>query len=678
MASPDQEKKDKTETPMFAEVLFAKPIGKNKDLLTYEIPKYSKIGQIVEAPVRKRKEKGIVFRILDKKPDFKTRPIERIIENAPHLSLWQIELIKWIADYYFCPQSRALKLFLPIAFIKKKTIKPWIEEKTVHESSKMRHKLTLQQQEVLKNFQETDKKITLLHGITGSGKTEIYLHAADQALEKGQQVLILIPEISLTPQTVQRFQDHFQEKIAVIHSQLTDKQKEREWLSIYKQEAKIIIGSRSALFAPYQNLGLIIVDEEHEPSYKQDQSPRYNTVDVAKKMSELLDIKILLGSATPSLESYYQAKQGTYHLLKLKNRAKDGTRLPTVNIVDLREEIKKRNFSIFSELLQKKLTQKLGNKEQSILFLNRRGAASAIICRSCGFVSRCSNCETALTYHKKLSTEDIIFNAERLVCHHCGRIERVPEICPNCESPYIRYIGVGTQRIESELEKNFPQSKVLRADRDTVFKKDQFKTIYLAFKNHEADILVGTQMIALGLHLPKVSLVGVILAELTLTLPNFRSSERTFQLLTQVAGRAGRGEKAGEVIIQSYLPNHYVIQKAASHDYEGFYEVEIEFRKTLGYPPFTQLIRLTFSHKNERKCREESHKIFTEFKKLDPENDYEITLYPAFIPRLQNNYRWHILINGKEPTQLLKKILPHLSEEIKENLKIDVDPISTI
>ncbi len=368
----------------YAEILLPQRIGPDLNTLTYQIPEneeYSR-GELVEVPLRNRSAKGIIYKLHNKKPTYNTKEIVKKVENAPHLAEWQLELMDWIADYYFAPLFKALRLFLPASFVKKKRIKELLpqEEKTFE--LKFKHTLSKEQNTALETIRKTKKSVCLLHGITGSGKTEIYLHTVEECLTSKKQVLILIPEIALTPQTRQRFEDHFNEKTVAIHSKLTPKQKEQAWQSIYQGEAKIIIGSRSAIFAPFQNLSHIIIDEEHDSCYKQDQSPRYNTLDVAKKMAELLGIKIIMGSATPSLESYYEAKQGKYELLELKERpTKENLSLPKAKIVDLRDEIKAKNFSIFSEELQKELQKKLEQKEQTILFLNRRGAASAVICR---------------------------------------------------------------------------------------------------------------------------------------------------------------------------------------------------------------------------------------------------------------------------------------------------------
>ena len=667
----------------YAEVLLPQKIGKDKDVLTYSVPSeiQVKIGQLVEVPLSDKTVKGIIFNLTNQKPPFKTKPVIKVIEKAPHLQAWQVELIKYISDYYFCPLFKSLKLFLPVNILKNKKISDAVYEDDQIAAVRKNNTLTENQAKVIKAFLASEKQITLLHGITGSGKTEIYIRIAADQIARGNQVLMLVPEIALTPQTLNRFNNVFPNQSALIHSKLTSKEKKDQWLKIQKGEPKIIIGSRSALFAPFNKLGLIIMDEEHEPSFKQDQSPRYNTLDIAKKIAEFLNIKILLGSATPSLESYHQAVSGNYGLLELNERVQfnGGTALPATTVIDLREEIKKSNFSIFSDVLRYKLDQILKRREQSILFINRRGAASAVICRECGYIVKCNHCEVSMTYHKKISVENGTYNAERLICHHCGKIDKVPVACPKCESHFIRYIGLGTQKVEEEINKAFPLAKTIRADSDTVQKKDDFKNIYLAFKNHEADILIGTQMIGKGLHLPKVNLVGVMLADLSLTIPDFRSHERTFQLITQVAGRAGRENMTGEVVIQTYMPDNYAIQMASRHDFKEFYKKEILIREKMGYPPFNKLIKITFKDFSEKKCIQKSANIFEKLKILnetEPEfkdEKLQITHYPALITKLRGRYRWNILITGKSPEILLKKIAPLLDIP---DISIDIDPIS--
>lgn len=665
---------------LYAEILLPKKIGPTDKTLTYTIPKNKevfRIGQLVEIPLRDRREKGIIVNIHNKKPSYPTKEILHIVPNAPHLNEWQIQLINWIADYYFAPLFKSLRLFLPVTFLKKKKLKALMPEETEllqKMELKFKHALSKEQKDAINLIKKSDKKLFLVHGITGSGKTEIYLHMVEESIKAGKQVLILIPEIALTPQTCQRFQDHFHEKTVSIHSQLTPKQKEQAWQSIHKGEAKIIIGSRSALFAPFQNLNVIIIDEEHDHCYKQDQSPRYDARKVARKIADILDIKVIMGSATPSLETYHQAKNGDVELIELSSRpTKNNVSLPKAKIIDLRDELKKKNFSIFSEDLQKLIQQKLEAKEQIILFLNRRGAASAVICRTCGYVVKCPNCEIPMTYHRKITIEDGIYDAERLICHHCGLIEKPPVDCPECKSHYIRYIGLGTQRVEEEIGKLFPMARALRADRDTTQKRDQFKQIYESFKKGEADILIGTQMIAIGLHFPKVNLVGIILADAGLTIPDFRSSERTFQLITQVAGRSGR-EEEGKVIIQTYLPNHYALQSAANHDYHGFYQKEISLRQELTQPPFSKLAKITFKDPNNKKALNRTLKVFTELEELNTaqQNSHEINYFPALIPRLHNQYRWHILISGNNPSKLLR----HVSDF--HGGAVDIDPLTSV
>lgn len=671
------------DTEKYAEVLLFRKMGKDMDTLTYSVPADMAAGpgKMVEIPLRNRPVKGVIYNIHNNKPPYKTREIIKIVENAPHLQKWQLTLLDWISDYYFCPKFRALRLFVPVSIVRKKRnlnkLPPPADEGPY--TLKFKHTPSDEQEKVIKRFNQTEKRISLLHGITGSGKTEIYMQIVEDILKKGRQVLILIPEISLSPQMQKRFEDRFQEQTRVIHSKLTLKQKEEAWLSIARGDTRIVIGSRSALFAPFNNLGVIVIDEEHDYSYKQDQSPRYHAVTVAEQMAELLNIKVIMGSATPSVESYHYAKNGLYELLTLTRRPQKGSSLPQTVIVDLRREIMKKNFSIFGTDLQETLTEKLRKGEQCILFLNRRGAASAVICRVCGHVCNCPNCDLPMTYHKKFSVEERIFDAERLICHHCGLTDKVPVSCPSCKSPYIKYIGLGTQRVEEELKKAYPDAVILRADRDTTAHRDGFKRIFETFRNNKADILVGTQMIAFGLHLPKVNLVGIVLADMGLTLPDFRSGEKTFQLITQVAGRAGR-ESAGTAIIQTYLPDNYAIRAAARHDYTGFFEQEIGMRRESGMPPFNKLVKLTIKDKNNGKCLDKTERLVTELKKQSATTDtsnspaISINYYPALIPRLNGIYRWHILLSGQKPSYILKQ----LPSSLLDNVIVDVDPSSTV
>lgn len=693
---------------LYAEILLPQKMHGASDTLTYAIPDENpqefQIGQLVEMPLRNKKIRGVIWNIHDRKPSFFTKPLDRIIDNSIHLNAQQITLAKHISEYYLCPMHKVIKLFFPAtAFTRKKSLEeiPPIEKNNFQEAHL---ELTVEQQKALEKIKKSSKSTILLHGVTGSGKTEIYRRLTLEAVKEGQQVLMLVPEISLTPQTVKNFEKQFGKNIAVIHSKLSAKKKSNYLYNIYRKNIQIVIGSRSAIFAPFQNLGLIIIDEEHEDSYKQDQAPRYHTREIAEKICVLKSeatstnnqtsqnsnksvtpIKLILGSATPSIESYYKAKSGQYELVEMPSRIPHLNRtesLPKIHLIDLRDELKKKNYSIFSELLQLKIAANLANKQQTILFLNRRGAASAVICRDCGHVESCPDCEVALTYHSRISVENSILPKQRLICHHCGKIYPIPTTCRNCKSSLIKYIGLGTQKIEEEILKLFPSARVMRADKDTTKKHGDFEQIYHAFHNHEADILIGTQMIGKGLHLPQVTLVGIVLADTTLTIPDFRSAEKTFQLLTQVAGRSGR-EKPGEVVIQTYLPNHYAIQNTLHHDYQSFYQNELINRQENHYPPFNKLLKLTIEDTDQQKAYFYSHQLFKDLEqakeKLHSEGNNlidQINVFPALLPKLRNKYRWQILLGGINPQQFLKNF--SYLKPLRNDIKIDVDPLHTI
>ena len=441
----------------------------------------------------------------------------------------------------------------------------------------------------------------LLHGVTGSGKTEIYQQALAHALEQGKGAIVLVPEISLTPQTVERFKARFssgklQTLVAVLHSHLSAGERHDEWHKIRQGRARIVIGARSAIFAPVEPLGLIIVDEEHETSYKQEEAPRYHARDVAIMRGQMENAVVVLGSATPSLESFYNCKRGKFSLLELPERV-DNQKMPHVRVVDMRQAAhKEKGTPLFSPQLKEAINQRLDRGEQTILFLNRRGYSTSLQCPKCGFVCNCPNCSLALTFHRQ---------EQKLACHICGHTEKVPLVCPNekCKNPAIRFSGTGTQRVEETLAKLFPKARIQRMDADTMKRKDDYRKVLGDFRAGKIDILVGTQMIAKGLHFPNVTLVGIIYADLALHQPDFRAGERTFQLLTQVAGRAGRGDVEGEVFVQAFAPFHPAIQYARRHDFNGFYEQEIEFREQLKYPPFSRIALLTLKGRNEEKVK---------------------------------------------------------------------------
>ncbi len=676
---------------LYAEILLPRKMSGSQETLTYVIPPEleGKInrGNLVEIPLKNNLIRGIVWQIHNLKPLFKTRPIARTIDDFFGLTDIQLDLLKYISRQHFCPLYKVLKLFYPVNVFsrkrEKKVEKPPLDDFTAPLTQLT---LTAEQEKALQQINESSSGRFLLHGITGSGKTEIYRRLTSKLLKQEQQVLILIPEISLTPQTVNNFEKQFGKNIAILHSRLTPAEKIDYLTNIARGHYQIIIGSRSAIFAPFPNLGLIIIDEEHEDSYKQDQAPRYHAREIAEKIAEIMaarktPIKVINGSATPSVETYFQALAGQLELVEMPSRIphKTATRaLPTIHLVDLREEMRKKNYSIFSELLQQKIEQNLDRHEQTILFLNRRGAASAVICRDCGHIEECPRCNVPLTYHSRVTVEYNILPAQRLICHHCGKIFKIPEICGDCGSHRIKYLGLGTQKIEEELLKRFPQARVMRADRDTTSKKDDFEKIYHAFKKGEADILIGTQMIGKGLHLPQVTLVGIVLADTGLTIPDFRSAEKTFQLITQVAGRSGR-EKPGEVVIQTYLPGHYAIQSTLTNDFTGFYRQEIRHRESGQFPPFQRLAKLTIENLDQQKTYFLSHQLFADLQSFRQEQSgllNDITLFPAFIPRLKNKYRWHILLSGKDPQLFLENFFLH--KPAGNGIKIDVDPLHTI
>lgn len=510
----------------------------------------------------------------------------------------------------------------------------------------------------------------LLHGITGSGKTEIYLQTIEQTLAKGKEAIVLVPEISLTPQMNERFRSRFGDKVAVMHSGLSVGEKYDEWRKIQQKKVQVVVGARSAIFAPFENIGIIILDEEHESTYKQDDSPRYHARDVAIWRSKHHGCPVILGSATPSLESYARARKGVYTLLSLKNRAKNQA-LPEVQIVDMRQELQNGNRSMFSIALVEAMEERLKKKEQIVLFLNRRGYSSFVLCRDCGTVLGCPNCDISLTYHRA---------NERCKCHYCGYEEHVPHNCPQCQSEHIRFFGTGTQKVEEELYKLFPEARVLRMDVDTTRQKGAHEQLLDAFGSNKYQILLGTQMIAKGLDFPNITLVGVLSADTSLHLPDYRSSERTFQLLTQVSGRAGRHEKEGEVIVQTYTPEHYAIELAKEQLYEPFYEQEMYARRMAGYPPYFYLALIQVTHEDVMMAAEYSAKV-AEF--LRSHLSFESVIIgptTASIARLQNRYRYQCLIKyRREPnlTEVLMNLINiYRSEWLKKGitLSIDLDP----
>lgn len=515
-----------------------------------------------------------------------------------------------------------------------------------------------------------ESKPFLLEGVTGSGKTEVYLHIIDKVLKLGKTAIVLVPEISLTPQMTNRFISRFGKQVAIMHSALSDGEKFDEWRKIKSGQACVVVGARSAIFAPIENIGAIIIDEEHEATYKQESNPRYHARDVALLRAKYHKAVLLMGSATPSIESRARASRGVYQFLQLTHRANPMAKIPKVEIVDFRDYVGQQEVSNFTPYLLEKIADRLEKNEQVVLMLNRRGYSSFIMCRDCGYVDECPNCDISLTLHMDTKTMN---------CHYCGFEKSIPHTCPNCHSRSIRYYGTGTQKAYDELVEVFPQARILRMDVDTTRQKGAHQRILDKFGNHEADILLGTQMIAKGLDFPNVTLVGVLNADTSLNLPDFRSSERTFQLLTQVAGRAGRAEKEGEVLIQTYNPQHYAIQLAQKQDYEAFYAYEMGIRRQLAYPPYYFTVGLTLSHKDEQTVVRKSFELLQLLRQQLSDKIKILGPTPKPIARTHNLYHYQIIVKYRFEDNLenvLNQILDltQLPENKDLRLVIDYEP----
>ena len=529
----------------------------------------------------------------------------------------------------------------------------------------IKHELNEEQKEALNTIINEKNNVFLLHGVTGSGKTEVYMELIEEQINNGKTSIVLVPEISLTPQMEERFRNRFKSDVAILHSRLSEGEKYDEYRKIVKGLVKIVIGARSAVFAPLKNIGIIIVDEEHTNTYKQESNPKYNAIDVAIERSKYHKAKVVLGSATPSLESYSKTLVGLYKLVELKKRANQKP-LPEVTIVDMNKEKKKGSY--FSQKLIDSINEKLERNEQIILLLNRRGYASFITCSSCGYVSKCPNCDVTLTYHKSSDMER---------CHYCGYAVKRHVECPNCHENAIKNLGVGTEKIEEELNKLF-NARIIRMDYDTTGTKGAHEKIITSFRNHEYDILLGTQMIAKGLDFKDVTLVGVINADTTLMIPNFRSSEYTFQLLSQVSGRSGRSDKNGIVVIQTYNPDHYAIKLSEKQDYLAFFKQEMNIRKKLGYPPYTYLVSIKVISDNYELAKNESNIVASRLR----ENLKNATILGPSIGsifKVKNTYRFGITIKYKREENLypyLEKLLDYYKNNPKLKVDIDFNPIS--
>lgn len=528
---------------------------------------------------------------------------------------------------------------------------------------------------------EENKKPYMIHGVTGSGKTEVYMEIIEYSLSQGLDSIVLVPEISLTPQTISRFKNKFGDIVGVFHSQLSEGEKHDVYKQIKEGKIRILIGARSALFAPFTSLGVIIIDEFHEGAYKSEKNPKFNSIDVAKYIANKRDVSLVLGSATPSVEEYFNALNGEYKLLEINQRANKKP-MPKIEVVDMKEELMVGNKSIFSNKLKVEIQRALNCGNQVILFLNRRGFSNFVSCRKCGYVFTCENCDISLTYHKKNNTGK---------CHYCGYEKEIPKECPECKSKYIKPFGIGTQKIEEEIKLIFPNINVLRLDKDTTSRKGEFENILNDFKNKKADVLIGTQMLSKGLDFENVTLVGILSADMILKFPDFRSSETTFQLITQVAGRAGRSEKEGKVILQTYDTDHYAIRHAIKYDFKGFYEDEIKIRKAFEYAPFNNMISVVISGKDNAKVEKNARKMYDSLVYLLRERgisnlEFILGPNPCSISKINQNFRWQILFKDDDiEINLLKGIIKYICITKRDivfdkdtNISIDINPYSVL
>ncbi len=659
---------------MIAEVAVGLPIDKTFHYLVPP-PLEARItaGKRVWVPFGAKRIVGYVVGTSSTSSIADIKPVETVIDDYAVLPDEILKLTKWMSDYYLCPLGEVIETCLPLTIRKGKTEVAQRKHAPEVNYEQTRHlELTAQQNAgigpILEDIDKARHNCYLLFGITGSGKTEIYLQAIDLALKKNKACICLIPEIALTPQTTERFKSRFGDEVSVIHSRLSEGVRFKEWQKALKGQCRVVIGPRSAIFSPVKDLGLIIMDEEHETSYKQEDSPRYHARDVAVKRAQIAGAVLVMGSATPSMESYYNALNGQYKMLRLTERILK-RELPKVRIVDMRKEIvHQKHVAVFSILLQDKIRAALTTKKQIILFLNRRGFSTHIDCKRCGFVMECKRCKSVLVYHSDL---------DRLVCHYCNRKFDVPKLCPSCEGAYMKFFGIGTQKVESELYRLYPGARIARMDTDATSRKGSHERILNDFKNGLIDILIGTQMITKGLDFPLVTLVGVISADTSLNLPDFRASERTFDLLTQVAGRAGRGSEVSEVIIQTYTPSSYAVSLASRHDYEGFYENEIVSRKALGFPPYYKIIKFTFRAAKEEKASSAASEFAERAKSVKGIK----VMGPAPSPmiKVRGQFRWNVFLKFKAHKTFslqLRAIVAEFKKGKGAFLVVDVDPIN--
>lgn len=725
---------------MYAEIILNSEAIEIDRPFTYKVPldmeQKVKVGQMVRVPfgVRSKPVEGFILDLKEEEINvsFKIKNILSVENEEPVITEEDLKLINFLREEYLCKYIDAIRLLIPVGilkgaksksrsvivyiddnlesiknsdgylevinFIKRNTGKYTKSELTkehgvsLYKLNKLiehgliksekeivfryntreynkdvEKKLTAEQSMAIEAIEDSEENLILLKGVTGSGKTEVYMRLVEKVLTEGKSAIVLVPEIALTPQMIERFKGRFGSNVALFHSKLSDGERFDEWYRVKEGKASLIIGARSAIFLPARKLGLIIIDEEHENTYKSDQNPKYQTKEVAEFISKLKGCKVILGSATPTIESYYRAISGEMKLVELNHRI-DNRPMPEMKLVDMREELRSGNKSIFSRRLYASMQQKLEKGEQIILFLNRRGFSTFVSCRSCGYVFDCENCDISMTYHKN----------GFLVCHYCGKTKKQPNLCPKCGSKYVKFFGAGTERVEEEVRKYLKNAKILRMDVDTTRAKDSHEKIYNAFKAGEADILIGTQMVSKGLDFPNVTLVGILSADMSLNLPDYRAAERSFQIITQVAGRAGRGEKEGEVIVQTYTPEHYSLQYAKKYDYEDFYEKEFTIRAMMGYPPFGRILLINGIGKNEDELKKQM--IFLGKKVKEKAEEFGglevLGPTPCIIYKIKENYRWQIIVKGEFSSKFsksIKDLLYDKANNVYNDIRVSMD-----
>lgn len=720
---------------MYVKVLIETRVKSNDMTFTYHVPSNVEdnllIGKRVLVPFSNRTVEGFVLGYDAKTDDYEIKDIIKIIDDEPVLNDELINLGIYMSKKYLCPLINCYQSMLPKALkagVKngggiKKLLYVKLNDNVVNADVKVKRQLEIidflkDNKEVLKSsiqsksslgkliekgivleyYKETYRKVeteldrkeilltkeqnlvsktiksylnkqlvTLLYGVTGSGKTEVYIDAVKEVVKSGKSAIILVPEISLTPQITARFKGVFKDEIAILHSSLSDGERYDEYRKIIRKEVSVVIGARSAIFAPLNNIGIIIIDEEHSESYKQENNPRYSTLDIAVERSKTHECPVILGSATPKIESYARAKKGYYQLLELPSRVNNKP-LPKVSIVDMKKEIRKGN-AIFSDELRNKINDRLIKKEQVMLLLNRRGYANYLTCNNCGFVFKCPNCDITLTYHK---------TSGMMRCHYCGYASKKLEVCPACKEKSIKQMGVGTEKLEEKIKEEFPLAKVLRMDADATSKKGSHNKIINSFNTGEYNVLVGTQMISKGLNFPCVTLVGVINADVSLNIPNFRSSEQTFSLLDQVIGRSGRADKEGEAVIQTFNPDHYSIICASNHDYKSFFNHEMYVRKKLNYPPFCFITLIKISSKDFNYGIGEAKKI-SNYLRQNLKNTSVLGPSIASVLKVNNNYNFSVILKYKKEEKLyyfLNQIIKIYEGNAKIKVSLDFDPIN--